>query len=78
MEEIRIKKEPEISNKLAVALVSRVIEKGKISGNGEHIEYSNFGGCSIIDFKSGNFIDSAYKMLCWCIKKGHVTKDENI
>lgn len=39
MEEIRIKKEPEISDKLAVALVSRVIEKGKISGNGEHYCY---------------------------------------
>lgn len=35
MDEIRIKKEPEISDELAIHLVSRVIENGKISGNGE-------------------------------------------
>lgn len=39
MEEIRIKKESEISDELATRLVLRVIEKGKISGNGAHYCY---------------------------------------
>lgn len=39
MEEIRIKKEPGTSDELATRLVLRVIEKGKISGNGEHYCY---------------------------------------
>ena len=39
MEEIRIKKEPELSDELAMRLVLRVVAKGKISGNGEHYCY---------------------------------------
>lgn len=39
MDEIRIKKEPEISDELAMRLVLRVIEKGKISGEGKHYCY---------------------------------------
>ena len=39
MEEVRIKKEPGISDELATRLVLRVIGKGKISGNGAHYCY---------------------------------------
>lgn len=65
----------DILEMLPYKIVANYLHFGKKSFSGDilfYIEYSNFGGCSIVDFKSENFIDSAYNMLCWCIENGYL------
>ena len=58
MDEIRIKKEPEISDKLAMRLVLSVVAKGKISGNGEHY-------CYVTEFEvNGEIYDVLFDQRC--------------
>lgn len=58
MEEIRIKKEEGISDELATAMVLKVIEKGKISGDGKHY-------CYVTEFEhSGDIYDVAFDYKC--------------
>lgn len=46
----------------------------------ESISYTQFIGGEMNDTMyeipiNGNLLDSAYEMLCWCIKEGHITKN---
>lgn len=40
-----------------------------------YVEY-NGRGCTLSYFYSENLIDAAYEMLCWCIEKGYIKKED--
>lgn len=64
---------------LPYKIVASYLLIGKKSFNGYiqfYVEYSNFGGYAFPIFKGDNLIDVAYEMLCWCIEKHHINKED--